>query len=200
MSFFKSIKGNDQLRLDGFRYCRDRSVWLCLNANCKGRTRYNGTTYNMYQDHICQAPDPNEIEKALFTYENRQKAELCYDLPRLIIHEARLKLSFDATITVRQCTVLQRKIRRIRRDKDIPTEPKTFDKIFIPSNLQNTVANQKFLLYDNNDHHCRLLIFASKEQLDFLNGCESWHCDGTFAVSIYNVTQISFKYLFFFYP
>ena len=163
-----------------------------MTANYKGRARYDGTIYEMYQDHICHAPDQNEIEKALFTYEIRQKAELSHDPPRLIIHEARLKLAFDAVITVPQCTALQRTIQRIRRDKDIPTESKIFGDIGIPSNLQNTVTNQKFLLYYINDHHCRLLIFASKEQVDFLNGCESWHCDGTFAVNMYSVTQIPF--------
>ena len=78
-----------------------------MKANCKGRARYDVTTYEMYQDHICQAPDPNEIEKALFTYEIRQKAELRHDPPRYITHEAHLKLSFDAAIIVPQCTALQ---------------------------------------------------------------------------------------------
>ncbi|CAF1201064.1 unnamed protein product [Rotaria sordida] len=137
--------------------------------------------FKMYQDHICQAPDPNEIEKALFNYEIKKKAEQCHDLPRLIVHEARLKLSSDAAITIPQCTAFQRRIQRIRQDEDIPTQPKTFADIVIPLNFQNTVTNQKFVLYDNNDHNRRLLIFASKEQLDFLNECESWHCDGTFA-------------------
>ena len=143
MSLIKSIEGNDQLLLDGSRYRQDRSVWRCVKANCKDHARYDGTTYEIYQDHICQASDPNENEKALFTYEIRQKAELCHDPPRLIIHEARFKLSFDAAITVPQCTALQRTIQRIRHDKDISTEPKTFGDIGIPSNLQNTVTNQK---------------------------------------------------------
>jgi hypothetical protein len=68
MSLIKSIKGSDQLLLDGFRYRRDRLVWRCVKANCKGRARHDGNIYQMYQDHICQAPDPNEIEKALFNY------------------------------------------------------------------------------------------------------------------------------------
>ena len=168
MSLIKSFKRNDQLLLDGFRYRRDRSVWRCVKANFKGRARYDRTTYEMYQDHEYQASDPNDIEKAPFTYEIKQKAELYHDPPSLIIHETRVELSFDTAIIVPQCTALQRTIQRIRRDKDIPTEPKTFGDIGVPSNRQNTVTNQKFLLYDNNDHHCRLLIFASKEQLDFL--------------------------------
>ncbi|CAF1551259.1 unnamed protein product [Didymodactylos carnosus] len=43
------------------------------------RARYNGVMYEMYQDHICQAPDPNEIEKAVFNHEIRQQAEQCHD-------------------------------------------------------------------------------------------------------------------------
>ncbi|CAF1466004.1 unnamed protein product, partial [Rotaria sordida] len=111
------------------------------------------------------------------------KAAKCRDSPRLIIHEARLKLSSDAAITSPQYNASQRVIQRIRRDDNIPSEPKTFADIVIPLNFQITITNQKFILYDNNDDNRRLLIFASKEQLDFLNQCESWHCDGTFAVA-----------------
>ena len=42
---------------------------------------------------------------------------------------------------------------------------------------------QTFFFIYIDDVNRRLLIFASKEQLGFLNQCESWHCDGTFAVS-----------------
>ena len=65
----------------------------------------------------------------------------------------------------------------------MPKKPTTFTDILIPLEYQVTTSNQQFLLYYNNDHDNRLLIFASKEQLD-LNECEIWHCDGTFAVRI----------------
>ena len=104
-------------------------------------------------------------------------------LSNVMIHEARLKLSSDAAITSPQYNASQRVIQRIRRDDNIPSEAETFADIVIPLNFQNTITNQKFLLYDNNDVNRRLLIFASKEQLDFLNQCESWHCDGIFSVS-----------------
>jgi hypothetical protein len=159
MSLIKSIKGSDQILLDGFRYHRDRLVWRCVKNKRKGRALYDEIMFKMYQDHICQAPDPNEIEKALFNYEIKKKAEQCHDPPKLIIHKARLKLSSDAAITVPQCTALQRAIQCIQQDEDIPTELKTFPDIVIPPNLQNTVNNQKFILYDNNDHHRRLLIY-----------------------------------------
>jgi hypothetical protein len=184
MSIVQSMKGKDQLLLEGFRYRRDRLVWRCVKDNCKGRARHDGLNYIMYRNHICQAPDPNEIEKAVFIDEIRKKAEQCHDPPRLIIQEARMKLSSDAAAIIPQYTASQRTVQRLRKDKDIPPEPKSFADIFIPPKFQRTVSNQQFLLYDNDDHDNRLLIFASPDQLDLLNGCESWHGDGTFAVSI----------------
>ena len=66
MSLIKSSKGNDQLLLDGFRYRRDKAVWRCVKDKCKGRARSDGNSFKMYQAHICQAPDPDEVEKALY--------------------------------------------------------------------------------------------------------------------------------------
>ncbi|CAF3759513.1 unnamed protein product [Rotaria sordida] len=168
MSLIKSVKGKDQLLLDGYRY---------------RRARYDDGIYTTYQDHICRAPDSDEIEKALYNYEIKKNAQQCHDPPRLIIQNARLKISLDAAINIPQYTASQRSIQRVRRDKDVQTEPKTFADIIIPSNYQVNALNEPFLLYDNNDNQRRILIFATKQHLDFLNECESWHCDGTFAVA-----------------
>ncbi|CAF4908831.1 unnamed protein product, partial [Rotaria magnacalcarata] len=79
MSFIKSGRGNDQLLLDGFRYRRDRLVWRCIKDRCKGRAPYDENTFKMYWDHICQVPNPDEIEKAVYNYEVRKKAEQSHD-------------------------------------------------------------------------------------------------------------------------
>jgi hypothetical protein len=64
MSIVQSIRDKDQLILDGSRYHRDKLVWRCVKDKCKGRARYDGLLYEMYQNHVCQAPDSDEIEKA----------------------------------------------------------------------------------------------------------------------------------------
>ena len=64
MSLIKSVKGKDQLLLDGYRYRRDRLAWRCITNKCKGHARYDDGIYTAYQDHVCQAPNPDEIEKA----------------------------------------------------------------------------------------------------------------------------------------
>ena len=71
-----------------------------MKVNYKDRAHYDGTTYEMYHHHRCQGADRNEIEKALLTYEIRYKAERCHHPCRLRVHQARLKLSFHAAITV----------------------------------------------------------------------------------------------------
>lgn len=79
-----------------------------------------------------------------------------------------------------------RVIQRILRDKNIWKEPKTFAGFAIPPKFQSAAINQKFLLYDNNGHRQGSSIFESEEQLDFLNSGDSWHFNGTYAVSILN--------------
>lgn len=191
MSLIKSTKENNQLLLDGFRYCRDRLVWRYVKNGWKGRARYDDNHFKMYRDHICQAPNPDEIEKPIFTHEIRKKAQLSHDSPRLVIQETRLALPSDAAIITPQYAASIRIIQRIRRDKNISTGPKRFVDLIIPLNFQDTITNQKFLSYYNNNHRRRLLIFASKEQLDFLNSCDSWHCDDTFAVNIQGIKLAS---------
>ncbi|CAF1542487.1 unnamed protein product, partial [Rotaria sp. Silwood1] len=109
--------------------------------------------------------------------------ENSHDPPRLIIQEARLKLSSDAAAVIPQYLASQRSVQRIRKDNDIPKEPTSFSEIVIPLKFQLRTSNQQFLLYGNDDNQNRLLIFASRDQLDLLNGREVWHCDGTFAVA-----------------
>jgi hypothetical protein len=190
MSLIQSVKGKDQILLDGYRYRQDRLVWRCVTNSCKGRARYDDGIYTTYQDHICRVPDPDEIEKVLYNYEIKKNTQQCHDPPRLIIQNARLKISLDAGINIPQYTASQRSIQRVRRDKDVQTEPKTFADIIIPSNYQVNALNEQFLLYDNNDNQRRILIFATKQHLDFLNESESWHCDGTFAVSSIGITKV----------
>ena len=126
----------------------------------------------------------SRIQKSVYSYEIRRKAENSHDKPRLIKQEARVKLSSEAAAIIPQCTSSQCLIQRVRKGKTIPKEPATFTDILIFLKYQVTTSNQQFPLYDNNDYDNRLLIFASKEQLDLFNGWEISHYNGTFAVRI----------------
>ena len=135
-------KGKDQLLPDDYCYHQGRLTWCCIKDNCKGCARHNETTYEMYHSHACWASSPGEIEKAVYNYAITRKAENSHNKPRLIIQEARVKLSSDAVAIIPQYTLSQRSIQCIRKDKNISKQPIIFVDIMIPLELWISVSNQ----------------------------------------------------------
>jgi hypothetical protein len=74
----------------------------------------------------CQAPNPNESEKALFTHEMREKAEEFNDPLRRMIRNASVVLSSDVAAGISQYTASQREIERIKKDKGILIERESY--------------------------------------------------------------------------
>ena len=144
------MKGTEQVLVDGFRYRRNRSARGCVKGNCNGRVPYDGTIDEIWiRITNVDAPNPNEMEKAPFNDEIRQKAELCRDPSKLIIDEACLNLFSDtAMMTVPRCTVLQLTIQRIRHDKDHSNRsPKTFFVILFFHRIIDVLLRSKNCLF-----------------------------------------------------
>lgn len=79
--------------------------------------------------------------------------------------------------------------RAIRRDraKNTPPNPKSLEELNeIPDLYCRTVTNDNFLLYDSraNDEipTGRVLVFATRRNLEILRECDVWFVDGTFKV------------------
>ncbi|CAF4468473.1 unnamed protein product [Didymodactylos carnosus] len=179
----KTGRGKDQLLLEGYRYRRDHVNWRCVKDYCTGRVLHNGVRYEMYRGHMCEAPNPEEVQRAIFNEEIRDKAPSTHNTPRQIIQDARLKINIESSSILPQFLSLQRTVQRHRRDAFIPiTKPKVFNEIVIPPQLQVTIDDQKFLIYDNGDPERRILIFASPSQLKRLAESDVWFADGTFKV------------------
>jgi hypothetical protein len=51
MSIDQSIRGEDQLILNAFRYRKDWLVYCCVKGNCRERTRYDRVSYEIYKDY-----------------------------------------------------------------------------------------------------------------------------------------------------
>ena len=94
-----------------------------------------------YQSHACQAPNLEEIEKSIYSYEIGRKTEDSHDKTRLIIEEARVKLSSEAAAIIPQYTSSQCSVQCIRKCNNIPKEPTTFADILIPLEYQVTTSN-----------------------------------------------------------
>ena len=93
------MKGTEQVLVDGFRYRRNRSIRGYVKGNCNGRAPYDGATDEIWiRITNVDTPNTNEMEKAPFNDEIRQKAELCCDPSKLIIDEACLNLFSDTVM------------------------------------------------------------------------------------------------------
>ena len=89
---------------------------------------------------------------------------------------------------------LKKAIRRKKR-KDLPPNPNSLDELDdIPENLQVTSIGDRFLIYDSNDtedlENGRVLVFATRRNLELLNSSQMWYLDGTFKVSPSIFTQV----------
>ncbi|CAF4453849.1 unnamed protein product, partial [Didymodactylos carnosus] len=180
-AIIKSVRDADQLLCDGYRYRRDKSRWRCVNAHCIGRAGVTQLGFYQLASSHTHAPNPEDVAKARYNHEIRQRTKQSHDPPRTIISDARMNVSAEAAASIPQYTTTQRAIERIRKENDVarPT-PTTFADIVLPDELKVNSRGQKFLLYDNQDVDRRVLIFASEYALDRLDQSSSWHVDGTF--------------------
>ncbi|CAF4496803.1 unnamed protein product, partial [Didymodactylos carnosus] len=183
-TIIKSVRDADQLLCDGYRYRRDKSRWRCVNAHCIGRAGVTQLGFYQLASSHTHAPNPEDVAKARYNHEIRQRAKQSHDPPRNIISDARMNVSAEAAASIPQYTTTQRAIERIRKENDVarPT-PTTFADIVLPDELKVNSRGQKFLLYDNQDVDRRVLISASEYALDRLDQSSSWHVDGTFKVA-----------------
>ncbi|CAF4370280.1 unnamed protein product, partial [Didymodactylos carnosus] len=99
-------RGKDQLLLEGYRYRRDHVDWRCVKDYCTGRVLYNGVRYEMFRGRMCDAPNPEEVQRAIFNEEIRDKARSTHNTPRQVIQDARLKINIEIAL----CYVLPDKV------------------------------------------------------------------------------------------
>lgn len=78
-------------------------------------------------------------------------------------------------------------MRRERR-KNAPANPNSLEELEeIPQNLQVTTTGDRFLMYDSRDtddlEAGRVIVFATRRNLELLLSSRMWYLDGTFRVS-----------------
>ena len=89
---------------------------------------------------------------------------------------------------------LKRVIRRARRAK-LPANPKSLDDLeSLDAQYQKTEAGDQFLLFDSKNVSDfgagRVLVFATRKNVERLANCRCWFVDGTFKVSPTIFTQV----------
>lgn len=77
---------------------------------------------------------------------------------------------------------LKRAMRRQRR-RDLPPNPKTLQELpELPERYKNTLIGETFLLFDSGEGEDRVLVFATRRNIELLYSSDTWFLDGTFKV------------------
>lgn len=130
-----------------------------------------------------------ELVDALIARENlKRQAEEHPDRPPSAIVRCELNgLDSGVIAMLPDRENLSKSIKRARR-RNLPPNPKSLTELQeIPTQYQMTLTKNRFLLFDSNEDENfgdgRVIVFATRRNLEVLASCEVWFMDGTFKVN-----------------
>lgn len=215
------------MHVDGHIYvkCRTRkgrTYWDCRrvrSGSCRARAitddPLDRTKITLIKTSPHQhPPDVDECAAEVVLESLKRKAETRPEVSTAAVVRSEITgLSGEVLSQLPEQEAMQRTVRRIRR-KHVPANPRRVTELgAIPDELQRTLGNERFLLYDShpegienededdvdeeeNDDNSeaedrqRVIVYATRRNIEIL--CESsiWFCDGTFEVSPNIFTQV----------
>ncbi|CAF3659895.1 unnamed protein product [Rotaria socialis] len=176
----------------GYSYIKDRSTdtktyWRCVNYLrdlCHSRLHTCIITNDVIKppsEHTCKTDGPSlEIRK--FNEELVHRARNTQEIPDIIVTNFYKALSDQGIARLPIRDNIKRRIRMVRKNKNIVNAPNDPNFTTIPTSLTKTVRDDMFLRCDTGPGDDRILIFASTEQLDILQSTDDFLVDGTFKV------------------
>lgn len=143
------------------------------------------------------APDPRKLGKKKVMHKVKTLAKTTHMPSRQVVLTAMTNVQNSVAATMRQT------VNRVCLDPNAPKNPKNLAELRIAGT--KTESGKDFILYDrqdDDDDDSRLIIFGTKENLDFILRCQGLFMDGTFDVAprlFYQVYTIHGKFRIFYY-
>lgn len=202
------IIGN-KLVLDGFIYLKSfakngKVYWDCRllrGRQCKSRVvttdpdeRGKVRVTKQPGDHS-HAPNQEECEAEAVVNKLKRKAEEHPEQnPSQILRVELARLPSGVLSQMPERENIKKAMRRIRR-KGLPPNPQSLSELKrLPERYTKTLIGEKFLIYDSrpetdsedeeedDEESDRVLVFATRRNLEFLCRSKIWFVDGTFKV------------------
>jgi hypothetical protein len=181
-------KGKNKLFADGFFYIQekktdDTTYWKCeqYKKKCKSRVIDKLGDLRLKQTHNHEGnPEKFEVTKMMNTI--KQQARASKDPPRLLLSRASTSFSKGASTSCSSLSNISRTIRQVRSLEHVGTSiPKCLEDVIVTEKYQKTDKGEQFLLFDSKDKD-RILMFATRRNLDFPIKSQEWFMDGTFKI------------------
>lgn len=197
------IVGVNRLLVEGFVYVKSRSdgnrtYWDCYKVRrgeCKGRATTVSTggsnfviTKGPRQSQHTHPPNREFAEAEKIKANLKRKAHDQLDRPPSGILQTELDGLSSAVISqLPERENLKKSIRVVRR-KNLPKSPTSLEELGdLPAIFTKTSTGDNFLIYDSkNDEDYepkdRIIVFATRRNLELLSSSSIWFLDGTFKV------------------
>lgn len=198
-----------KLIIDGFIYIKSRkrngrTYWDCqklragvCNARAVTTTAAVGNALNVESgpstskhDH---PPNQEQTKAEMFVQELKRKAEEHPEQPpRQLIRNELLGVPSGVLSQLPLREALRKTVRRVRT-KNLPPNPRSMtDLQDLPAEYKRTLQDEPFLLHDNRGTpgEGRVLVFATRKNIEVLCRSTIWFVDGTFDVTPTIFTQL----------
>lgn len=153
---------------------------------CPGRVITYGLVYPIIEkkEHNHE-PVPEEQECLLAYNDAKRLAEDTNDIPRQICNKVCLPIEAASAIYMTRTKQLSQMITRVRRKKRKQQKHfKNREEIELLDEMKYTFSSKLFLWDDSGKLDAqRIIIFATRENIELLSESNEWFIDGTFSVS-----------------
>lgn len=194
-----------KLVLNGYVYLRSKNdlragktYWDCnrlrrKECNARAITSYGDEVPVIFKEptNHSHAPNREETEAEVVKCRLKRTAEEHPELPPAQILRTELPSTSAGVLSqLPERENLKKAMRRQRR-QNLPPNPKSLAELSdLPERFQKTLIGEKFLIYDSrdsedDDNDSRVLVFATRKNLELLSKSEVWFLDGTFKVLLY---------------
>lgn len=105
---------------------------------------------------------------------------------REIVNQSMTNVQNAVAATIPSTTQMCQTINRVRKDPDAPKNPTKLSELVFSKKYSETESGKNFIVhdtYDDDDTGDRLIIFGTRDNLDFLLRCDGLFMDGTFGIS-----------------
>ncbi|KFD61126.1 hypothetical protein M514_12241 [Trichuris suis] len=163
----------------------ERYYWCCDHRKslyCGGRAiscfRNGQHVLRKFADHN-HVPVASAPYVAAIVEEIKTRARSTADLPCQTVRSCTTPAPPNIAPYLPSKAALNESIRHVRR-AERPREPRSLAEVAIPEELQRTLTGEPFLISDLAVEDHRMLIFASKADMEKLSAASLWIMDGTF--------------------
>ena len=191
-SYIGSEKGKRKLCFNGHlfykeRQTSDKTFWKCemyQKTKCRARIHVaDNKIVKVLKEHN-HLGDAAKVEVETI-YENvRKQAVETTHSPNVILSSALDECSQAAASKLPSIGNIKRTMRMIRqRNNACPALPQHRKDISFVNDITKLSSGEEFLFYDSGNVEDRILIFATRRNLQLLTKSEHWYADGTFKAS-----------------